>query len=139
MSRQLVMLGAGVVLALAAGGHEATARAAPADMLACRAIGEPARRLACYDALEADASAVSFEGHGNSLTPAFDITAPSRLHFENRDAVLVIYLLDAATGAVVQNLHRGGAGTGDFLIGTSGRYTIQVNATGGWRIRIAAP
>lgn len=108
-------------------------------LIACREIVAAAPRLACYDALSPAIPAISFEGTGNVLTPAFDIAAPSRLFFESRDAVLVIYLLDAGSGAVVQNLHRGGAGEGDFLIEAPGRYAIQINATGGWRIRIGAP
>lgn len=69
----------------------------------------------------------------------FTVIAPEVLAFASDDAVLVAYLLDDATGAVVQNLHHGGAGTGHFLIKTPGTYRVQVNASGGWRIQLSPP
>lgn len=105
---------------------------------ACRSLTTAAARLACYDALPAGAATLTFSGHGSHITPGFQIDQPQRLRFENTDAVMVIYLLDA-TGAVVQNLHQGGVGTGAFLIVEPGQYRVQINATGGWRIWLETP
>jgi hypothetical protein len=109
---------------------------APADVetavAACRAIAEPTARLACYDAAAAGAGA-RFSGRLSGLTEPFDIAAPTLLRFASDDAVLVLYVLDAA-GSVVQNLNQAGAGEGRFLIERPGRYRLQVNASGGWRV-----
>jgi hypothetical protein len=66
------------------------------------------------------------------------VPEPSLLRFESRDAIMVAYLL-GANGEVVQNLHHGGAGEGSHLIERAGAYRVQVNASGGWRIRVEAP
>lgn len=115
---------------------------AVADILAtslgtCRAISDNQTRLACYDALPLPGSGEVFEGKGNGVTPPFDISAPRLLNFESNDAVMIAYLLDDG-GRVIQNLHRGGAGRGSYLIETPGRYHLQVNATGGWRMTLTA-
>ncbi len=112
--------------------------AAQADLPACRGLCDPAAQLACYDALPL-APATAFQGKGSGMAGPFTVTEPQMLGFESDDAILVAYLLDDATGAVVQNLHHGGAGTGHFLIDTPGTYRVQVNASGGWRIRLSAP
>lgn len=132
MPRELV-----IALLLLAGGP-ALAQDMAAGLLACRRHVEAGPRLACYDALPAKGAAMEFRGTGNQITPPFDLKAPANLVFESMDAILVIYLLDAA-GAVVQNLHQAGAGAGRFLIEHPGRYSLQVNASGGWRMRIEAP
>lgn len=120
---------------LAAGG---AAAAAQADLAACRALPDDAARLACYDALPLP-GATAFQGKGSGMAGPFTVTGPRTLGFASDDAILVAYLLDDATGAVVQNLHHGGAGTGHFLIETPGTYRVQVNASGGWRIELSAP
>lgn len=133
MPRGLVSL---ALLAALAG--PALARDLAADLAACRQQTRDAARLACYDRLALPGSVQEFSGSGSAITPQFSIAGPSRLEFESRDAVMVIYLLDAG-GQVVQNLHRGGAGGGSFLIRQPGRYSLQVNATGSWRIGIGQP
>lgn len=124
MPRQLVTAGV-VILAMAPA-------VAGADLASCRALSEPLTRLACYDALPAEDAPV-FRGAGNTITPAIEIREPKRLVFESSDAVLVVYLLDAA-GRVVQNLHHAGAGRSSYDILDPGRYRLQINATGGWQI-----
>lgn len=116
----------------------ATASDLAEGLRACRSLTTAAARLACYEALPAGAATLTFSGHGSRITPGFQIDQPQRLRFENTDAVMVIYLLDAA-GAVVQNLHQGGVGTGAFLIDEPGQYRVQINATGGWRIWLETP
>lgn len=108
------------------------------DLAACRALSNPAERLACYDALPLP-GATAFQGKGSGMAGPFTITSPRMLEFESDDAILVAYLLDDATGSVVQNLHHGGAGAGHFLVERPGTYRLQVNASGGWRIRLSAP
>ena len=138
MPRQLVMaLG---VAALA--GPRTGALAGPAgardlgqSVARCQAIASDSQRLACFDALAAPGAIASFSGKGSGISQPFQIDAPARLNFSSQDVVMVIYLLDAA-GAVVQNLHRAGAGDGTFLIRQPGRYSVQVNATGLWQIQI---
>ncbi len=113
----------------------ALARDLAQDVALCRAIGADAARLACYDRLAAPKAVARFDGNGGAITPLFTLTAPGRLNFTSRDAVMVIYLLDK-DGAVVRNLHRAGAGDGTFLIADPGSYSLQINATGAWRVEI---
>lgn len=132
------LVGLAAALACAAATPAARADDIAAGLLACRDRAEAAARLACYDALAAPRTAIAFDGTGSATTPVFELAAPSRLRFESRDAIMVAYLL-GAEGEVVQNLHRGGAGEGSYLIERPGRYSVQVNASGGWRIRIEEP
>lgn len=122
-------LGAG---SAAAGGDVAAA------LGACRAIAAGPERLACYDGIADTPPIAEFTGAGSAVTPRFEIAGPSRLRFESRDAIMVAYLLDAS-GAVVQNLHHGGVGEGTYLIERPGAYSVQVNASGGWRIAVERP
>ncbi|WP_151719938.1 hypothetical protein [Gemmobacter serpentinus] len=109
-----------------------------AGLLACRRQSDTMARLACYDALPAKAPGTVFRGTGSQVTPPFDLQAPTLLSFESMDAIMVVYLLDG-TGAVVQNLHQAGAGTASYLIRHPGRYSLQVNASGGWRMSLEKP
>lgn len=117
------------VCALAAGEAAADLEAAVA---ACRAVADPQARLACYDAA-AQGVGARFSGRLSGMTEPFDIAAPTLLRFASDDAVLVLYVLDAA-GSVVQNLNQAGVGEGRFLIEAPGRYRLQINASGGWRV-----
>lgn len=101
-------------------------------------MAEDAARLACYDALPVAGQGRTFHGKGSGVTEPFEVIAPVEMHFDSDDAVMVLYLLDDQ-GRVVRNLHRGGAGAGRHLIEQPGRYHLQVNATGGWTIRLAPP
>lgn len=94
-------------------------------------------RLACYDSLTVSAE-LEITGKGSAVTDPFTLAAPRLLRFESDDAIMVVYLLNEA-GSVVQNLHRGGAGEGRHLIKEPGTYRIQVNATGGWALRLEIP
>ena len=111
---------------------------AHADLAACRALSDEGARLACYDALPVPGT-TAFQGKGSGMAGPFSVTDPQMLAFESDDAILVAYLLNDKTGEVVQNLHRGGAGIGHFLIETPGTYRVQVNASGGWRIDLSPP
>lgn len=116
----------------------ATADELAAGLRACRSVSADPARLACYDALSGHETIAEFSGVGSAVTPRFELAAPSLLRFESRDAIMVVYLL-GAEGEVVQNLHRGGAGEGSYLIQRPGAYSVQVNASGGWRIWVEAP
>lgn len=102
---------------------------------ACRQIASDARRLTCFDELAAAEDAEEFTGSGSGVTPQFDVVTPRLMTFESSDAVMVVYLLNERD-EVVQNLHRGGKGEGSYLIEMPGRYHVQVNATGHWKIRV---
>jgi len=117
-----------------------TAPAQPfeAAFAACRDLADAAARLTCYDGLRVPGAGLVFRGHGSGVTDVFEVTEPRLLAFESDDAIMVIYLLDAE-GRVVQNLHRGGAGGGRYLIETPGAYHVQVNASGGWTITVEVP
>ncbi|GLK64742.1 MULTISPECIES: hypothetical protein [Paracoccus] len=133
MPRGLVILVSAALAAAPALGFD------PAAALdACRGERDDAQRLACYDRLAARKPVVEHRGAGNRILPLFDLSKPTRLVFESMDAIMVVYLLDAS-GAVIQNLHQAGTGSGSFLIERPGRYGIQVNASGGWLIRLEEP
>ena len=106
-----------------------------ADLKACAEIEQDHARLLCFDSLANRSSALSFDGFGNGSTDVFEITAPATLEYVSDDAVLVIYL-QADSGQLVQNLHLGGQGKAYYRIEEPGRYQLQIDATGGWRIRI---
>lgn len=125
---------AAVVAAVMATGP-AMARDVEAALAGCRAISAPDGRLACYDALVEPQPLARFSGKGSAVTASFTLAGPALLNFASQDVVMVIYLLDDQ-GAVVQNLHRAGAGEGSFLIRKPGTYSIQVNATGSWQIEV---
>lgn len=108
------------------------------DLLACRKLGEEPARLACYDALQVHVAFSEFSGAGSRVIAPFDLPGPARLVFESMDAIMVVYLLDES-GQVIQNLHQAGAGRGAHMIEQAGRYGIQVNASGGWRLRLETP
>lgn len=132
MPRRLVI----TALLLMAG--PASALDLAAGLKACRSEADQARRLDCYDALAGHVPVIEFNGVRNRILPSFEVTAPLRLVFESMDAIMVVYLLDAS-GAVVQNLHQAGSGSGSFMIEKPGRYGLQVNASGGWQIRLEQP
>lgn len=111
---------------------------AHADLSACRLLPEDGKRLACYDALPLP-SDVTFQGNGSGIAGPFTINRPQMLNFASNDAILVAYLMDDTTGSVVQNLHHGGAGAGQFLIEIPGTYRVQVNASGSWKISLSMP
>lgn len=133
MSGQLVILLAALLAAPAWAQDDLAA-----GLRACRSDSDAGRRLACYDALVGKDLVLDLSGVGSATTPAFRAEAGSLLRFESRDAVMVAYLL-GPHGEVVQNLHHGGAGEGAFRIERAGSYSLQINASGGWRIRIEAP
>ena len=116
-----------------------TAGLAAADVGAglrdCARLGGDGDRLACFDRLAAEAAAPSFSGFGGGETPVFETRGPATLVYASEDAVLVIYLL-TEMGDLVQNLHMGGVGEARYSLAAPGRYRLQVDATGGWRVRL---
>lgn len=111
-----------------------------ARLAECARIGSGEARLTCYDRLQQDLTAPvqRFSGAGSAVMGPFDLPAGTDLQFESDDAIMVLYLLDDA-GTVLRNLHRAGAGGGSHLIDDAGRYRLQVNASGGWRISLVPP
>lgn len=99
----------------------------------CAGIAAATRRLACYDDLALKRVAPSFEGRLGARTESFEVATPTLLRFESDDVIMVVYLLDEK-GEVFQNLHRGGRGLGEYEIRRLGSYSLQVNASGSWRI-----
>lgn len=129
-----------VILAAISGALAAPATAAPLEqaLAACRALSDTGARLSCYDRLPLADEGRTFTGKGSGVTERFLIEAPQVLSFDTDDAVMVLYLLDE-NDQVVQNLHRGGAGGGRYLIDRPGTYHVQINATGGWTVRLEDP
>ena len=120
------------LLAFAAGGARADLMT---DLRACAEVEQDHARLLCFDSLVNGSAALSFDGFGNGATDIFEITAPATLEYISDDAVLVVYL-EAASGQLIQNLHLGGQGRAYYRIEKPGKYQLQVDATGGWRMRI---
>ncbi|WP_417606525.1 hypothetical protein [Primorskyibacter flagellatus] len=106
-----------------------------AGLMTCREVVSDAARLACYDGLAPTVQGERFTGKGSGITPEFTVETPRLMRFDSADVIMVVYLLDDS-GAVVQNLHRGGAGGGEFLIENPGRYHLQVNASGAWSVTV---
>lgn len=106
-----------------------------ADLRGCADLGEDAARLACFDRIAAALAAPGFAGFGNAETPVFETRGPANLVYASEDAVLVIYLL-TETGEPIRNLHMGGVGEARHPLPGPGRYRLQVDATGGWRVRV---
>ncbi|MEM0950358.1 MAG: hypothetical protein AAGK37_23410 [Pseudomonadota bacterium] len=127
----------GLVFAASTAAVDGFAEPLAAQLMVCREISQPEARLECYDGLAVRAD-LEVIGKGSAVTDPFTITEPRVLRFESEDAIMVVYLLNDA-GDVVQNLHRGGAGVGEHLIEDPGQYRVQVNATGGWFLRLEAP
>lgn len=126
------------VLAVLGCPPDVSAKSLAAGLQACREIVSDAARLSCYDALVLPRAGDVFTGSGSGITPVFVVEAPRLMQFDSADVIMVAYLLDEAD-RVVQNLHRGGAGDGAFLIETPGRYHVQVNASGAWQVRVLPP
>lgn len=126
-----------ISLAACSSGTMAAAESLAAELQFCREIYSNEDRLACYDGLTSPVE-LSIDGKGSAVTQLFEVTEPRVLRFQSSDAIMVVYLLNQ-DGEVVQNLHRGGAGEGQHVISYPGHYRVQVNATGGWSLRLEIP
>lgn len=99
----------------------------------CRAMQPEADRLGCYDLLAKMNAPPDFAGKLGFRTPQFDIAGPTRLRFRSQGVIFVLYVL-GENGEVLQNLHLGGGGEGDYLIRDSGRYSLQIDGSARWQI-----
>ena len=67
----------------------------------------------------------------------FTLDVPTRLRYRSQGVIFVLYVLNER-GEVLQNLHLGGAGDGDYLIAEPGRYSLQIDGSARWQIWLEA-
>lgn len=103
------------------------------EVLACRGIPEAGLRLSCYDALAARLAPPRFSGQRSAVTEPFTLSTPHLIRFRSEGVIFVLYLMDEA-GNVIQNLHLGGGGEGQYRIEKPGTYHLRINGAEGWRI-----
>lgn len=99
----------------------------------CRAELQEVERLACYDLLAKKNAPPDYAGKLGFRTPQFALANPTRLRFRSQGVIFVLYVLNER-GDVLQNLHLGGGGEGDYLIREPGRYSLQIDGSARWEI-----
>lgn len=108
------------------------------ELARCAVVESAPERLACFDALSRRSIEHKFSGFGSGETAVFELKGPRILNFESSDVIMVVYLM-TPDGDVVQNLHRGGSGVSSHPIKKAGKYRLQINASGAWKVWITAP
>lgn len=103
------------------------------ELQACRREPKDAARLACYDRVAKRAAPPRFSGRLHRQTEPFTIDRPHVLRYRSNGPIFVLYL-KRENGEVVQNLHVGGVGEGEHLIGKAGTYFLQVDGAESWDI-----
>ena len=116
--------------------HDETAGLAVA-LQQCRKLADESLRLACYERLARDNAPADYSGRLGFRTPVFTLDVPTRLRYRSQGAIFVLYVLNEH-GEVLQNLHLGGAGDGDYLIAEPGRYSLQIDGSARWQIWLEA-
>ncbi|MEO1082161.1 MAG: hypothetical protein AAFY29_21570 [Pseudomonadota bacterium] len=115
---------------IAAQGDETNLRRALQE---CRAEPGEGERLACYDLLAKKNAPPDYAGKLGFRTPLFSVGAPTRLRFRSQGVIFVLYVLNER-GEVLQNLHLGGGGEGDYVIRNPGRYSLQIDGSARWQL-----
>ena len=103
----------------------------------CRQLASDSLRLACYERLARDNAPPDYSGRLGFRTPVFTLDAPTRLRYRSQGVIFVLYVLNDR-GEVLQNLHLGGGGDGDYLIARPGRYSLQIDGSARWQIWLEA-
>ena len=103
----------------------------------CRKLVDESRRLACYEQLARDNAPADYSGRLGFRTPVFTLDAPTRLRYRSQGVIFVLYVLNER-GEVLQNLHLGGGGDGDYVIAEPGRYRLQIDGSARWQIWLEA-
>lgn len=124
-----------VAISLVLGAATAPAAGIESDLRRCAAVLQDRLRLDCFDGLAAGSAAPAFEGVGSAETLPFTVSDGDALSYRSDDVILVLTVLDAE-GKVVQNLHLGGQGEARYRFPAAGRYSVQVDASGGWRLQV---
>ena len=103
----------------------------------CRKLADESRRLACYERLARNNAPADYSGRLGFRTPVFTLDAPTRLRYRSQGVIFVLYVLNER-GEVLQNLHLGGGGDGDYVIPRPGRYRLQIDGSARWQIWLEA-
>ncbi|MEM6606719.1 MAG: hypothetical protein AAF671_13225 [Pseudomonadota bacterium] len=98
----------------------------------CRALPD-AKRLACFDQLAQANAPPDYSGKLGFRTELFTVAEPTRLRFRSQGVIFVLYVL-TESNEVLQNLHLGGGGEGDYVIKNPGRYKLQIDGSARWQI-----
>lgn len=105
---------------------------AAAALRACRAQTADNQRLVCYDHAVDRHLSFDFAGRGRETTAVFTSPGPFRVRYRNEDVIFVIYIY-RTSGELVRS-HGTGPGEGHLDVEASGKFYIEVKATGTWKL-----
>lgn len=132
--QRLALLAAAVCAALSTPPVQARDSRARQSLLECRKQAVIAERVACYDRTVEEFFMHDFEGIGTGRTPVFPQPQPFQVVYENNDVIFVIYVY-RANGELITS-YGTGPGKGTLDINESGKFYIDIRATGSWRLTL---
>lgn len=108
-----------------------------AELRGCEAIAPPQARLECLDKAAARylrrLDPPKWLGRHHFQTEGFTIHVPTTLRYRSEGVIFVLYLKDASEN-IVENLHIGGVGEGEYRIAKPGTYSLDINGAEEWQI-----
>jgi hypothetical protein len=99
----------------------------------CRAIGADIERLQCFDSVAKQFAPPTYKGKLGKVTELFKLDVPHRLRYRSYGVIFVLYVRDDDKN-VIQNLHLGGGGEGEYIIDVPGWYSLSIDGSAGWEI-----
>ena len=143
-----------VALALAVAAGSASAQTGEEDttkladqIVYCAGLPGESERLECYDQLaqpllglekqgEAPQAAHSFTGRDDWDSPAFEITKPWRIVWQNEGSLLTVELRGEQGEMLDVIGNQIGRGGGRSEVQEPGAYRLAVRGLGGWRVQV---
>lgn len=106
-----------------------------ASFRSCRILTDDSERVRCYDLAFDQHLSFDYAGQGRESTPVFDSANGFVLRYRNEDVIFVIYVYSADDNTLIKS-HSSGPGEGQISIDATGRFYVEVKATGAWKIWI---